>query len=565
MAYYLKKSKLKRGLYLQCYFNFYDPEKKGTRGKSIKAYGYLEDLKKTYPDPIAHFQNEIDEMNREFQLKKQKASSEDNKQQIFGHFPLKSLHDSLDVHLLYELLGKAYGLKFDLYELVSSLIYARFLEPCSKSRTLHKVLPKLYPSPSFSEDRVYQALEFLGMEYKRIIEGYSKMVSFHFGTDTSLTYFDCTNYYFEIDKEDSLRRKGPSKENRKDPIVGMGILLDSQHLPLAMHVYPGNQSEQPVLREVLDDLRKTHELEGKVVRVVDKGLNSAANIFDAVKHGDGYIFSKSVKMLPETEIRWIELEQDYKTVSDSEGHLLFKYKDCVDDFPYQIQDEDGKKRTIHLREKRVVSFNPALATKKKAELLKEVEKALAFTRAKAKRKELGDLARLVSFRSVDKNGKLTNNDVAMSLNEDYIDRELRLAGYNLIVTSEVQKSAKDIYDAYHRLWCIEETFRVMKSQLQARPVYLQKHHSIVGHFLICYIGVLLLRLFQIKVLDKQFSSEAIFDFIRSAQVMNYRDLRFINSTPNSPLAQYLVEKKKLPLLQAILSQKQLDSLFKLRF
>ena len=143
-----------------------------------------------------------------------------------------------------------------------------------------------------------------------------------FSFDTSHTYFDCTNFYFEIDKEDDFRKNGPSKENRKSPIVGMGLLLDANQIPIGMKLYPGNESEKPIIRNIIDDLKKRNNISGKTIQVADKGLNCAENIMHALKAGDGYIFSKSVKKLPEIEKTWLLLDNDYRNVKNNKGKLL---------------------------------------------------------------------------------------------------------------------------------------------------------------------------------------------------------------------------------------------------
>ena len=130
--------------------------------------------------------------------------------------------------------------------------------------------------------------------------------------NTSKTYFDCTNFYFEIDKEDEFRKKGPSKENRRDPIIGLGLLLDANQIPIGMKLYPGNESEKPIIREVIKDLKNRNQITGKTIQVADKGLNCSNNIINAIKNKDGYIFSKSVKQLPEVEQTWVLLDNDYK-------------------------------------------------------------------------------------------------------------------------------------------------------------------------------------------------------------------------------------------------------------
>ena len=156
--------------------------------------------------------------------------------------------------------------------MLSSLVYARSVNPCSKNKTFHDVLPNLYHSYNFSYDQLLDGLSFVGINYEKFIELFTTQVKSFYGIDTSKTYFDCTNFYFEIDKQDDFRRKGPSKENRKDPIVGLGLLLDSHQIPIGMKMYPGNESEKPVLRDVIKHLKKQSNITGKTIHVADKGL-----------------------------------------------------------------------------------------------------------------------------------------------------------------------------------------------------------------------------------------------------------------------------------------------------
>ena len=361
----------------------------------------------------------------------------------------------------------------------------------SKSKTFEEVIPKLFDDYDFSLNQLYTGLEYIGDEYEKIIEIYNHQVQQLFSFDTSHTYFDCTNFYFEIDQEDDFRKKGPSKENKKEPIVGMGLLLDANQIPIGMKLYPGNESEKPIIRNIIDDLKKRNNICGKTIQVADKGLNCAENVIHALKSGDGYIFSKSVKQLPELEKTWVLLDNDYKDVKDSNGETLYRIKECIDDFSYSVSDSNGRKKSVKLREKRIVTFNPKLAQKQKYEINRLIEKAKILKACQAKKSEYGECSKYVNFITTDKKGKETDDKIKVVMNEAAINKSLELAGYNLLVTSEINMTSSEIYSAYHNLWRIEESFKIMKSQLDARPVYLQKKERITGHFLICYLTVLL--------------------------------------------------------------------------
>lgn len=570
MAYFLKKSNYKKGTYLQIYESFYDPKRKGGAHRSYKALGYVHELQaKGIEDPIAFYQEEVLKLNQELNAvknaNKARQISDDSPEKLIGYFPLKNINDRLSVKKYMDLMQTATDFRFNVFDMMSSLIYARLVHPCSKAKTYEEVIPKLFDTYDYSLNQLYDGLEYIGCEYEKIIEIYSHQIQQMYSFNTSHTYFDCTNFYFEIDREDDFRRKGPSKENKKEPIVGMGLLLDANQIPMGMKLYPGNESEKPVLRNIIDDLKKRNSISGKTIQVADKGLNCTENIIHALKSGDGYIFSKSVKLLPETEITWVLLNNDYRNVTDKNGNLLYRIKECIDDFTYTITDSTGKKRKVQLREKRVVTFNPKLAEKQTLEIKKQVEKAITLKTAKAKKSEYGDCAKYVTFITTDKKGNETDGAVKVVLNEDVINKSLRLAGYNLLVSSETRMSAAEICSAYHNLWRIEESFRIMKSQLDARPVYLQKENTITGHFLICYLAVLLTRLLQFKVLKNEYCSEELFDFIHDFRVAKISDRKYINLTRATSFIKEFSSLVGLPLTSYFLSDGEIKKMLSHRF
>lgn len=570
MAYFLKKTKTKYDVYLQIYESYYDPEKKCGAHRSYKPVGYVKKLQaEGIEDPISHFQEEVASLNRTHKEKKQsdkvRQISDESPERHLGYFPLKNINDALRVKQYIDLMQTATDLRFNVFDFMSALVYSRAVMPCSKRKTFEDVLPKLYESSRFSLDQIYSGLEYIGLEYEKIIEIYNHQIDRKYPINTSHTYFDCTNFYFEIDKEDDFRRKGPSKENRHDPLVGLGLLLDANQIPIGMKLYPGNESEKPLLRKIIDDLKERNRIKGRTIQVADKGLNCSENILHARKGGDGYIFSKSIKQLPETEKVWVLLEDDYKKVKDASGKELYRYKSCIDEFPYDYTDEKGKRIKIKLTEKRVVTFNPQLAKKKIYEIDRQVEKARQLTVSKAKKSEYGDSAKYVTFEAADKKGKSIDGKIAVSINTRAIEADKKLAGYNLIVTSETKLSSKEIYSAYHNLWRIEESFKVMKSQLDARPVYLQKKETINGHFLICYLAVLLTRLLQFKVLENQYCTEEIISFIKTFRTAKISERKSINLAKAGNFISALRDKTNLPLTTYFLTDSDIKKMLSHRF
>lgn len=557
MAYFLKKSIQGNRVYLSISESFYSPDTKDTKQSTYKTYGRIEKLiDQGIDDPIAYVQAEVDRLNEKRSLEKisskSKKISDVSPKKLLGYFPLAHLLNTLDVKQHFDIMQDYNtSFSFNVYDAFASLVYARAVNPQSKHRTYEEVLPRLFKDINFSYDQILEALDFIGSEYEKFVEIFTVATQENFQIDTSRTYFDCTNFYFEIDKENLFQAKGPSKEHRTDPIVGLGLLLDSHMIPIGMRMYPGNESEKPVLRNIISDLKYKGNITGKTVQIADKGLNCAKNIIEAVNNGDGYLFSKSIKQLPKKEIKWALLEEGYHDVFNSNGELTYRYKECVDEFDYSYKDENGNKVTKTIKEKRIVTFNQCLHSKQLHEINKMIVKAQSLCKYHAKRKEYGESAKYMNFLTE------SGEEVKATLNEKAVEKDRLLAGYNLLVTSEYNATAEELYDAYHNLWRIEESFRIMKTELDARPVYLQKKNRIIGHFFVCYVTVLLGRLLQFNLLENKYCASEIYKFIREFEVVSIGNNRYINMARKSDIIDELQNKLKYPLNNYYLTEKQI--------
>lgn len=560
MAYFLKKQRQGKQIYLAIYESFYSSDTKGTKHKCYKSLGSVNKLKETgINDPIAHFQKEVDELNKTSVSKKEVLISDEPILKNLGYFPIKSLINKLDVKKTLDLFKLVNNFDYDLYTLITTLIYARCVKPCSKYKTYFEVIPSLFEGVNYSYDQLLDGLSFIGNDYEKFVELFFKAYKDKYGSDTSKTYFDCTNFYFEIDKEDDFRRKGPSKENRKDPLVGLGLLLDANQIPIWMKLYPGNKSEKPVLREVINDLKDRDAKIGRTIHVADKGLNCAENIAFSKTNKDGYIFSKSVKQLPEVEKTWVLNNNDWKTVKDKDGQILYKYKSCVDDFPYSFIRDD-KKVSVKLKEKRLLTYNPSLAKKKLYEIDRMIEKAKSLVLSKAKKSEFGESSKFVDFVVANKKtGEIKDDAICLSINEDKIKKEKELVGYNLIVTSEINIPDKELYTTYHNLWRIEESFKVMKSDLDARPVYVQKEETIKGHFLICFLTVMLERILQFKIYDNKYTTNDLMNFFKDFSLVK-TDNGYINASKSTDFITDFTKQTSLPLNHLNISETKLKKI-----
>lgn len=559
------------------YESHWDKEKKQPRSKSVMAFGYVHELiSDEIPDPVAYYTDFVAEKNKE----RAAAFTEETRPRAFvapveynlGQFLLYTLLEELNVKEVIDILAAQMRFQFRIYDMIAQLIFSRIIYPCSKSKTVSSVFPHLYNSSPISEDQVYDGLSFIGGSYKKYIELFNHCYEQHYQRDFSNVFFDCTNYYFEIDLPYENKQKGPSKENRHDPIIGQALLLDADLVPVAMQMYPGNESEKPYIRKVIEEMKSRYKVSGKTVQVADKGLNCARNIYAAVKEAnDGYIFSKSIhgRNLSEKEKKWLLLENEqniWKDYRDKDGNLLYRLKSCVDSFSYQFKEIDPETgrdvvKTFSVKEKRIVSYNPALAKKQKAEIQKMADKAANYATYKAMtREDLGDSAKYLKITNKDKNGKKITP--VIGIDKEKVNEDLKYAGYNLMVTSELDMEPLQIYQTYHSLWKIEESFRITKSYLDARPIYVHKKETIYGHFLICYLSLFLLRVLEIKVFKNQINSYDLIDFIRDFRVVNKGDGSYINISRNQTVNEKVKKATGLTNLDALfLTEKEINNLF----
>lgn len=578
MAYFLRQEKKKNRIYLQMYENYWDKEKKQARSRHIETFGYVDELiSDDIPDPIAYFKAYVKKKEEE----RIALLAEETRPRAFaaplemnaGHFLVHSLLTELNVKDTIDILASQMRFQFSVYDMIAQLIYARIIHPCSKSKTVSSVFPHLYKSVPISEDQVYDGCAFIGESYKKYIELFNHCYEQHYKRDFSTAFFDCTNYYFEIDLPSEDKQKGPSKENKHEPIIGQALLLDADLVPLAMQMYPGNESEKPYIRKIVEEMKQRYKVSGKTVQVADKGLNCARNIYAAVKEADdGYIFSKSIhgKGLSEKEKTWLLLENDtnrFTDYTDENGHLLYRLKSCVDTFSYKFKDTDpqtGEETEVSflVKEKRVVSYNPGLAKKQKAEIMKMADKATNYTTyKKMAREDLGDSVKYIRITNTDKAGKKIRP--VTDIDQNKIDEDLKYAGYNLLVTSELDMDPGQIYNTYHNLWKIEESFRITKSYLDARPVYMQKKETIYGHFLICYLSLFLLRVLEIKCFKNQINSYDLINFIRDFRIVDKGNGSYINISRNQAVNEKIKKLTGLTNLDALyLTKTEIENLFK---
>lgn len=581
MRYFVKKSTpSKKGVYLQIYISGYVPGK-GSRNRSYEKLGYVEDLKKSgIADPIKYAYERADDLNNKNNLLKEKQIGEVSLEQNVGYFLVKAMCDKLNFDRDINLVSSSYKAHYAFSDFLKMLVYAQIVSPGSKLKAAEKVIPSMYAATRYSYDQILDGTNFLGSDYTKFIEVLNHHIAKNYERNYKTLFFDCTNYYFEIDAEDDVRRKGPSKEGRSDPIISQSLLLDGDMIPLDMELFPGNESEKPKLRQAIETLKQRNDVKGRVIQVADKGLNCAKNIYAAVKEAnDGYIFSKSIKGLSKEEREWIFLKyqgiNEFIDVRNEKDELLYSYKVCkgeekgeivgYDKYTYKFKNDEGKDEEFTVKEKRIVFYNPKLAAKQIREINREVEKLrtkLSFGEALGE--EYGDSSKYISKKLFDKDGNKIKTKLV--INEEKVEEDKKLAGYNLIVTSEINVDPIVIYQTYHHLWRIEHSFRVMKTYLEARPAFVSSLFTIYGHFTIVYFALTLMRLIELKVFEDKIPIEQLFDFIRDYNVSETSDGMYVNNATASETYKQIKAVLGLAKLgNAYLRKKDIDNILKCEF
>jgi transposase len=566
MSYFLKKTKTNKGLYYQVYDGNYNKEKGYVSQKSISVIGYHEDLlKKGIKDPLNYAQELVTKMeqDRKEKLRLNQIKTIDDSCDVknIGVSFISSFLDSLDIELPINMFNYGRKVKYKLFEIMKFLIASQIYDPSSKLNEYTNLKDKFLFNSNFTYQNMLDALDVLGEDYQSVIElfnnGFKKLYKF----TTDKVFFDCTNYYFEIDKPYDDKQKGPSKENRNNPIIGMGLLLDKNQMPISMKMFPGNNSEKPIIREIINEMKKTNQIQGRTIQVADKGLNCGQNIFECIKNNDGYIYSNSVKKLSAKELVWVDKEDDY--IKDDEENCTFKYKECIDDFKYDFVFNNNK-YSRNFKQKRIIYWSKKLEDKHKIEINLLIEKAKKLALSQAKKSEYGECSRYINFAKIDDNGEITLENVKKIIDQEKIEKDLKYCGFNMLVTSETSMPAKEIYNVYHRLWRIEESFRILKTNLCARPIYLQGKNKIYGHFLICYLSLVFIRYIELIILNDEIPAFSIINFIRKFEVFENEELS-VNLLKKKYCINNLISITNLPINKKIFNGKDLESFKKYRF
>jgi transposase len=504
----LNKEKKKTGrIYLTIQRGYRDENGK-PRNKHIESIGYVDVLEKEYDDPIVYFENIIKKRNEEENQSKTIMIGINTETRIeddspgsknYGHVIFSKIYHELEIDRFLDNKRRHANYKFNLEQIARLLIFSRILHPGSKLYTQKELQKKYFDNFQFTIDDIYSALDEFDRHSVEMQQYLHENIAKQYGRVTDLIYYDVTNYYFEIDLEDELRKRGPCKEKKHDPIVQMGLAVDDQSIPISYHIYPGNTHDSETYLPQMAALKKKFNA-GRIVVVADKGLNCGDNIAFNLALGDGYIFSQSVRGANAELKKWILDESGYDTTGD------FRKKSRT--IPVSINvtvKQAGKKKTkkkVPIDQKQIVFFSQKYADRsryKRNELLAKAADLVSDPSKYDRATHYGAAGYIKDIKFDKKTGKVIEPEESLSLDMEKVRDEEKYDGYYLIVTSEFDMHDDKVIEAYHGLWQIEESFKITKSTLDARPIFLRNMEHINAHFLICFIALLILRLVEHRI------------------------------------------------------------------
>ncbi len=438
-----------------------------------------------------------------------------------GYLFLQSIYYQMQMQKICRKLKQRYKFKYDINAILSDLIYARILEPCSK-RSSYKVASEFLERPSYQLHDVYRALDVLGAECDMIQAEVYKNSHFLGQRNDKILYYDCTNYYFEIEQEDGSKKYGKGKEHRPNPIIQMGLFMDGDGIPLAFSLFPGNANEQTSLKPLEKKVLRDFGCQ-KFIYCSDAGLASES-IREYNHMGErAYIVTQSIKKLKKEEKEWALSPQGFKRVSDDKPVDITKLPE--DDKGLYYKDEPYTTKKLHQR--LIITYSPKYAAYQRSIRDKQVERAqkmLDSGKAKRNRKNPNDPARFIGKMAVTKDGEAA--DIKQYLDEDKIAEEAQYDGLYAVCTDLLDDEVGDILKVSEGRWQIEECFRIMKTDFSARPVYLREENRIKAHFLICFLALTIYRYLE-KKLDLKYTCEELLETLKGMNFAKIQEQGFI--------------------------------------
>jgi transposase len=450
-----------------------------------------------------------------------------------GYLFLQSVYYNLQLNKTCRKLRDKYKFKYDINAILSDLIYARVLEPSSKRSSFKTAMEFLEP-PSYKLHDVYRALDILGTECDFIQSEVYKNSHLIGKRNDKVLYYDCTNYYFEIEQENGSKKYGKSKEHRPNPIMQMGLFMDGDGIPLAFSLFPGNTNEQKSLKPLEQKVIQDFGCQ-KFIYCSDAGLGSET-IRNYNHMGErAFIVTQSIKKLPAEDKAWALDKNGFRRVSDDQPVDITTLEE--DDTGLYYKDEPYTPKTLHQR--LIITYSPKYARYQKAIRDAQVERAEKMIQSgstKKQRKNPNDPARFIGTAAATKDGEVAK--IHHFLDEEKISNEAQFDGLYAVCTDLLDDDVDDILRVSEGRWQIEECFRILKTDFSARPVYLQEENRIKAHFLTCFLALLSYRILE-RSMNGKYTCDEILDTLKSMNFALIQEQGFIPLYKRSKLTDEL--------------------------
>ena len=502
---YIRKTKVpNKDDYLIYLVEGYRDRDNKVKQRIIKSYGYLSELSKDDPNILDKLKTEAVERTLQqtqdteeilFLNLKEKRDGSQNLVN-YGYIFLESIYNKLNISSFIKIYSENEKFKYNLNDILKLLVFSRALNPESKKKTYEKKSNYFFELKDFSMHDVYRSLDRLTSMKDDLMIHLNKEIVSQGLRDVSLVFYDVTNYYFESMNFDGFKERGVSKENKDTAIVQMGLFIDNNGIPITYELFPGNTNDLSTMRPILDKIKKDFNL-GKITIVADKGNNSKSNLALIDGFGDDYIISQRIRNRGNIYSNIVLDEEGYTYNKDK----TFKYK--LVSFDKEIEDDDG---TIKVLKEHLMCFwskDEELYQKSKRGLLDEkIEKYINQPSLLNASNSFGIKKYFKKIKIDRKTGEVLKGKDTYTFNKEKYERDIALDGYYTIVTNNLELNPLDIIGHYRKLSKIEESFKITKSDLEGRPIHVWTKPHIEGHFLTCYLALLLYRLLQIKLDNK---------------------------------------------------------------
>ena len=519
--------------------------------EKLGTYDYLKSV--LNEEPIAWAQKYVEELN-----KKETEETRDilvkylptkiiekNIQTTFngGYLFLEKIYYELGLNKICKEISNKYRFNYDLDNILSRLVYSRIIYPSSKLATF-ELSKKYIEQPNFELHDIYRSLEVISKETDFMQSELYKNSLKISKRNTNILYYDCTNYFFEIEQESGLRQYGPSKEHRPNPITQMGLFMDGDGIPLAFSITPGNTNEQTTLTPLEEKILEDFKL-SKFIVCTDAGLASNTNRKFNNKDDRAFITTQSIKKLKKHLMEWALAPDDWHLSGDKKKYNINKIEkgeESIELFKDRIFFKERWINENGLEQKLIVTYSLKYRNYQRQIRNSQIERAkvaIANKSFKLDKCNQNDFKRFIKRTNITPNGEIAEKKI-LSLNTDTIEKEEKFDGFYGVCTN-LDDNVEDIIKVNQRRWEIEESFRIMKSEFKARPVYLSRDDRITAHFTTCFLSLVILRYLE-KRLEEKYTSSEIIDCLKNMDFMESIGNGYIPTYTRTDLTDDLHEK-----------------------